>query len=114
VKTMKRFLGIIVWVISALLLPFSLLIADGVTDKGIIYLAAGLAVGLPGLGSGIGMGLFFLSRRRKRDETEEFKKETEQFDPRILAVLLLFTAPVIFGFVAAIFILTFVKQGGGI
>jgi F0F1-type ATP synthase membrane subunit c/vacuolar-type H+-ATPase subunit K len=111
---MKRFLGIIVWVIYALLLPFSLLIADGVTDKGIIYLAAGLAVGLPGLGSGIGIGLFFLSRRRKIDETEELKKETEKFDPRILTVLLLLTAPVIFGFVAAIFILTFGKQGGGI
>jgi F0F1-type ATP synthase membrane subunit c/vacuolar-type H+-ATPase subunit K len=111
---MKRFLGIIVWVISALLLSFSLLMADGGTDKGMIYLAAGLAVGLPGLGSGIGMGLFFLSRRSKIDETEELKKETEKFDPRILTVLLLFTAPVTFGFVAAIFILTFGKQGGGI
>jgi len=113
-KTMKRFLGIIVWVISALLLPFSLLMADGGTDKGMIYLVAGLAVGLPGLGSGIGMGLFFLSRRRKIDETEELKKETEKFDPRILTVLWLFTVPVIFGFFAAIFILTFGKQGGGI
>ena len=111
---MKRFLGTIIWVISALSLPFGLLMADGGTDKGIICLAAGLAVGLPGLGSGIGMGLFFLSRRRKRDETVELKKETEQFDPRILAVLLFFSAPIIFGFVAAIFILTFGKQGGGI
>jgi len=111
---MKRFLGIIIWVITALSLLFSLLMADGGTDKGIIYLTAGLAVGLPGLGSGIGMGLFFLSRRRKRDETEELKKETEQFDLRIIAVLSLFTAPVIFGFVAAILILTFGKQGGGI
>jgi len=111
---MKRFLGIFIWVITALSLPFGLLMADGGTDKGMIYVAAGLAVGLPGLGSGIGMGLFFLSRRRKRDETEELKKETEQFDPRILAVLLLLTAPVIFGFVAAILILTFGKQGGGI
>jgi F0F1-type ATP synthase membrane subunit c/vacuolar-type H+-ATPase subunit K len=111
---MKRFLGIIVWVITALLLPFSLLMADGGTDKGIIYLEAGLAVGLPGLCSGIGIGLFFLSRRRKIDETEELKKETKQFNPRILAVLLLLTAPVILGFVAAIIILTFGKQGGGI
>jgi F0F1-type ATP synthase membrane subunit c/vacuolar-type H+-ATPase subunit K len=111
---MKRFLGIIIWVIAVLLLPFSLLMAEGGTDNGMIYVAAGLAVGLPGLGSGIGMGIFLLSSRYKRATTEEFKKETEQFGPRILFILSFFLTPVLLGFVAAILILTLGKQGGGI
>jgi hypothetical protein len=70
-------------------------------------------VGLPGLFSGIGVGLFLLYRRYKGTETGELKKEPEQFNPKIF-ILLSFTALVILGFVVAIMILTLGKQGGGI